>query len=293
MANKKKRNVYFYSYELKSIATGEETAFSSLKDVLTWANGIEYEAKKWTKSINPTHNLYINVLESRNHNSKHLGVVTSLREKERPDVVKIPTGTKRTNPKDLDEADEELTHFGILYTNHGTIVCIENNAKAVKPEVILHYFDTLYQRYLIEHNQPRISNTLSHKLARGNFLEILRDLERVKTIHISASTAILGNSFLSFNGRVPGNAKNVDIIVNADRNESLKDYSEEIYRHYSSSRNEIEKISIIGSNSEGCVKLDSIFSQKSSELNVSVDSDTGTVNTTEMLSKISNLLDNI
>lgn len=136
-------------------------------------------------------------------------------------------------------------------------------------------------------------NTITHKLAKGNFLEILKDFERVKTIHISASTNVLQNSFAKYNGRKHSKAKNVDIVVNASRNESLKEYSEDIYKYYSKNKDEIEKIVILGSNKDGSIKLDSIFSQKSSEIKVSTDSMTGVVNTTEMLSKIGSLLDNL
>ena len=136
-------------------------------------------------------------------------------------------------------------------------------------------------------------NTITHKLAKGNFLEILKDFERVKTIHISASTNVLQNSFAKYNGRKPSKAKNVDIVVNASRNESLKEYSEDIYKYYSKNKDEIEKIVILGSNKDGSIKLDSIFSQKSSEIKVSTDPMTGVVNTTEMLSKIGSLLDNL
>ena len=99
MSAPKKRNVYFFSYNLKNIDSGSEASFSQLKDVLNWASELDYPSRKWTKSVNPTHTLHLEVLQTKSDNNKQLGVIVSLKERERPDVVKIPTGKKKEKPK--------------------------------------------------------------------------------------------------------------------------------------------------------------------------------------------------
>lgn len=275
--NKKPRTITYFELSKKEIATGDEHSFQTLRDILNSAHAASHPQKLFELDEKK---VFLASLENRSGNLQ-VGFTVSLYTNYRPDVVEENTGSKRPNPKNNDEGDEEKTHFVVKYTSDKVYLLVENNSKAISPKKIPLYFNYLYKTF--NPNESRTYNLKYATLAVDNFEQVLERLTRAKTAEIIVEKPILGSQYMQMSNRTSTVKREIKVTVSAERKASIKDFSEDVYQLYSSG-GLVKKITIIGVDEDNSpIKIDTSFMEKKSYIYAEVNEDKGDLKTIDTL----------
>ena len=290
--DKKYRKISFFTLIKKS--NENNFAFFEINNLIKFIKGLKeqegkYELKKQKKACS---------LETITIDDTHkiiTGVFKSAERHYRPPLWDLTNNTERENPKKITEGDKEKTHFAIKITDEEVYFALEVNGRGITINDIIAYFNFFKEKYLKSIEEKQNFTICYYKVGKGNFLEELKKLNRVRIATVAFNKSILGSEALNFSNRTETLQDDIMLTLKAKRKQSIsKQLGVAIYNKYSGKNDIISKIRIEGNNEKDeRIILDTNFIEKIEYANVSLNLNTGEVQTQEMLSFLKSFLNNL
>ncbi|WOE69127.1 hypothetical protein RZR97_08395 [Hydrogenimonas thermophila] len=216
------------------------------------------------------------------------GYFISAKTQHRPPLIDEETLTRRENPKQLTEGEEERTHF-VMKIDQSTdeiILLLESRKVGITPLVIAKYIKKFLNNSNIEYRYSIIT--------RDNFIDELENLDQVKVCELFVEKEILGSEALNFSDINEQMQEEVSLTVKAKRYQSIKDKALEIARNViGGTEQRIRRIKVLGlDNNNNPVTLNTTAAQLDSYVRVNLDEETKIVDTDDILRRMREMLEN-
>jgi hypothetical protein len=244
-------------------------------------NTLEYIVKlsKKKRFYNLKDNKFCFIDSIRINNNVCEGFFKSARDKFRPNLINKLTGGERSNPKEKTEGDIEKTHFVIKIdeSENEVYLFLENNHTGISINSFVNYLQFFSKEYA---NKNNLGNRYSIKyliIARNNFLNELKKLERARIAELYVDKQILGNHFLNFSNRTVPVQHEIMLTVKAQKGEDIKNFAVDAYNTLTGKKAYgIKKIRIYGQDENGNKTLvDTSFMGQVDFISTKLDNDTG------------------
>ncbi len=282
-----KRKIGFYSLRiLNPKKDGKEVKPIILKhliDAILKLNKLER-----ILDVKRSNKFHLLTFHSNKYNFHNI-IFSSAKYYHRPPLIDKDTAGLRDNPKQLSEGELEHTHISLKYSSDEIILLLEERSVGISIGKIVFYFNQYFRKILNdEHNTYVIDYSI---IPKGNFLQELDKLKRVRFGQIYTDKLILGSEFLNFAKRTETVQENVQIIIKAKRGHSIKETIKIIARKFYAENEKISKIRIYGNSKEGNqVLLDTDIVKMIEYIDVDPDSSTGIVNSDEIFISLNSIL---
>ncbi|NBB31982.1 hypothetical protein [Cellulophaga sp. BC115SP] len=220
------------------------------------------------------------------------GLFKSARNEFKPNIINKQTGEERKNPKSLSEGDVHKTHFCIKIDSNEVYLLLESNYFGIHINNIIGYFAKFYKILLVSQGKStRLS--LNHLvIPQDDFFESLQTLEKTKIAEVYFDKQLLGSRALKFSNRTVSLKNEIKLTLTAQPHESIKEVAIDLFNNLNSEQggSDITKIRIYGNNPDGNpVVLDTTFMTRMDHVEVDLNTETGEVNSTQLLSGMSKI----
>lgn len=220
------------------------------------------------------------------------GLFKSARNEFRPNLINKRTGEERKNPKEITEGDVEKTHFAIKIDNNSKEVYffIEYNFHGVSLASAINYFGVFNDKYLASKELKKNYSVKHFVIPRNNFLTELEHISRTKLAEIHFDKQLLGSKALNFSNRLVSLKKDIKLVASASAKENITELAIDFYNVMNSVDSPISKVRIYGNDeNDNEVILDTSFMSKEEFVTVDINTETGEVNTTQLLNGLKNI----
>ncbi|MBL7976647.1 MAG: hypothetical protein JNJ85_17160 [Candidatus Kapabacteria bacterium] len=214
------------------------------------------------------------------------GLFKSARNEFRPNLINKRTGEERKNPKEITEGDVEKTHFAIKLDENSKEVYffIEYNFHGVSLTSAVNYFGIFNDKYLVSKELKKNYSVKHLVIPRNNFLTELEHISRTKLAEIYFDKQLLGSKALNFSNRMVSLKKDLKLVASASTQESITEVAIDFYNAMTRKDSPVSKVRIHGNDENNNeVILDTSFMSKEEFVKVDINSETGEVNTTQLL----------
>jgi len=215
------------------------------------------------------------------------GYFISAKINHKPPLIDKQTLSRRDNPKQDTEGEEERTHFAMKIdeSSNEIILLLESRNVGITENVILKYIKKLLYNNNIEYNYSI--------MARDEFLDELDELYQVKACDIFVQKQIIGSESLNFADISDNMQEELKIEIKAKRKKSIKDSAKEIAQKFLAGTEErIKRIKVFGlDNNKNPVIINTTEAQLDAFVNVELDEITKIVKSNDILPKMKNLLE--
>ena len=286
-----KRKIKFYSLRQKQVGRGHTYGVAeSLRDVLNYIDGLGLEEKAYTIERKTT---FISNVNYDQENDLYRIIFKSASSGYRSDLRDIRTLVGRTNPKNISEGEEEMTHAILKFESNDCLFLLETNGKGVGIKKIVNYFKYIYNNH--KHNLGEDLPNLLFKdwiVAHENLQEVLSSLNRVKTASVFVEKSVLGSDAFNFSERTQNVKDIIELKVSADYRKDIKAFAVETVNNFlAGTTTVVNKIRIEGTDENNANSIiDTELLQKMESLVVEVNNSTGEVSSVDILNKLENLL---
>lgn len=208
----------------------------------------------------------------------------------RTPLIDKETVDERENPKTLKEGESYKSHLLIKYVEGNAILLAEKFREGLGVKNLVLYLN----RHIRKYEQIR-GHKLAYKfsfeiIAKDNIEEVLENMTRVLNASVYVDKQLLGSEALNFSNRLETVQKNIIIEIRASRTESIKETAKDLLAKINGGERIIKKIRIKGKNfANNDVTIDTEFIEKAEYVEVQLDTDTGEVNTTYIMSQLINV----
>lgn len=220
------------------------------------------------------------------------GFFKSAKYNHSPDLINKVDASERTNPKDLQEGESELTHFVMKSRRNNIFLILEERKVGIPISQLVNYLDLFTGKYYQSQSLQKNFNITYTIVPKSNFYEELINLNRAYIVKIYTDKRMLGDDYLELTDRVESVQQDIEIEIKANRRANIKQVVLDWINNESIITNpEIRKIKVIGKNEEGNqIILDTEFMKKIESIEVDLNDETGIVNSENILSNLMNLL---
>ncbi|MFD2598215.1 hypothetical protein ACFSQ3_04555 [Sphingobacterium corticis] len=211
------------------------------------------------------------------------GFFKSARHSFRPSLIDSKTGLERKSPKTITEGEVEKTHFLIKITLDEVFLLVETNGHGISTNQIVEYIDRFTKKYVESIGKKKGYSIVFYKIAKDNFIDEVNALKRVKIAKVYFDKQLLGSDCLNFSNRRISLQRDVELTTRAKKQENIKETALDFFNAFSTDE-KISKVRVEGTNeSDGKVVIDTSFIEKISTESVSLNPTTGEVISTEII----------
>lgn len=190
------------------------------------------------------------------------------------------TVESRENPKTMSEGEQMKTHVLVKFKDGDAIIFLETGSNMLTCGNIVNYLNQAllsYNSQFREDDEQRLLGKFSFEMiARDDFQEILRGMDRVLCAEIFIDKSVLGSEVLNFSNTSEQVKENIMLTIKAERKKSIKNTLYDIIDKYNGAQSKIRRIRITGKNTAGNASIiDTDFIVKKEFIEVQQDPDTG------------------
>jgi len=302
--NNKLRKIAFFTLTKKILANKirEEIPLTEIEYLITYINNLKSKSRKYDlKEEIKACSLMSATIDKSNKNFTIItGIFKSAERHYRPPLWDSINDTERDNPKKFTEGEKEHTHFAIKITDNEVFFVLEINGKGITVNNIISYFEFFKEKYLesinknLDKDNKKQNFTIHYKkIGKDNFWEELNKLKRARVVTVTLDKSYLGSDGLKFSNRTITLQKNVTLTLKAERNKSASEFAVDIFNIFNrqKTKDSISNIRIEGKDENNMnTILDTSFMAKIESVNVSLNSNTGEVQTLGILSLLKSYL---
>lgn len=280
----KKRNISFNYIVFDKVDIPVAIA-DEIKKVLSYVMVLDKADRKL--DLSQTKFCILDSAELTDNETYHKLVFKSATHSYRAPLLDRQTVDERENPKTLQEGETLKTHFIIKYQDGDAILLAEKVHTGVAVLQLIMYLNMYKQEY-----EEEFEETLSYKFAyevviKDNLDEELERLSRVQSTSVFVDKQLLGSDALNFTERLDTVQESIVIEVKARRNKSIKDTTKDLLAKLNGGNRQVSKMRIKGKNeANNDVVIDTSFIEKKEYVEARLDSDTGEVNSIDLLNQI-------
>ncbi|MBQ4408446.1 MAG: hypothetical protein II852_15715 [Bacteroidales bacterium] len=215
------------------------------------------------------------------------GCFKSARHEFRPSLINKLTGNERENPKDFNEGDVEKTHFVVKIVDDGVFLLWECNVRGVSPQNFVNYLNNFKRKQMIDNNSEERFRIEKTDIVSEDFLTEIKKMSRTSLAEIYFDKRLLGGDALNFSNRTLTVKKDVMLSVKADLKESITNFAIDVWNKLNGSKSSITRIKVKGKDEDdNSVLLDTSFLRKTKSVRVEMDTDTGEIISTDILTSL-------
>lgn len=206
-----------------------------------------------------------------------------------PPLINRRTVAERPNPKGMDEGEIEKVHAVLRITQDDVILTMEKNRDGVSINNFITYLNDFKRKKEIDEGVEDSFHYSAAIIAKDNFLNILRNMERVSVAEVYYDKSILGGQYLNISNRTLGIRNSVVVSVKPLWGDSLKEFAIDAFNKFNGARqqNPIQKLHVEGKNQlGGDVILNTDFIEKRDTIDVEYNLNTGETNTRDTFRKL-------
>lgn len=274
----------------------KELPFFLIGDVLEYISSFKEKDKK-KKFYDLRDNKFcfidfVNKTELNDTDVAYTGVFKSARSDYRPNLINKRTGNERTNPKERSEGDIEKTHFLVKISkiNNEVYLFLEKNFMGISSTVFVNYVTQFTSAYLNSIDQMRNFHILKTDIMMNNFLTEVERLTRTTLAEIYFDKQLLGSDALNFSNRTVSLRKDIMLTAKASPKESITEVGIDFWNKMQHKDSLISRVRVKGvDENNNSILLDTSLLCKQEFVSVDLDSETGEVNTTQLLSRLQNM----
>lgn len=281
---KKKRKIGFYYLTLNSSDFNIQDVFVKLIDTI-----ISNDKAERKENLNGDKFCLLDYFKKFTANNRCHLVFKSATHSFRPPLLDSETATERDNPKRLQEGERHKTHIISKAINGDLILIVEKGKDTLNMNQIVSY---------LNHFLPLLDLDVHLRfgyeiIAKDNFLEEVKNLNRVLCADVFVDKQLLGSQSLNYSERLNSVQHEVSINVKANIRDSIVDFVYDLYSKFNGGSNSIRRIRIVGKNHENNeVKINTDFIERQEYVLVQFDKDTGEILSNEMLIEMDTVLHN-
>lgn len=283
---RKKRKIGFY-YLILSVNANNVEIKDVLNPLLAHISKLNKVDKK--KNISEKKFGLLDSINSNRHRTNHKLLFKSATHSFRPPLIDKTTVLERVNPKTINEGETQKTHLIIRYINGEAIVALEKYGAGMSIKQLVEY---------LNHFASQIDDDGNFRFAfetilKDDFLEEVNELSRVVSADIFVEKQILGGDALNFSERINTVQHEVVVSVKAKRQDSIKDFTRDIYAVFNGGAQSVNKIRLIGRNNENnIVSVNTDLIERQEYVTTSSDDNTGEIITNELFVELETVLHN-
>lgn len=301
MKTRKDVKVLFYQLFMKKWKRGEKEnsalhPFLELGDIISYVKKLSRLKKFY--DMNNGKFFFLETVEIVEVDSDVIfkGFFKSARNEFRPNLINKKTGEERPNPKQLTEGDIEKTHFvfKIAKERDEVYLLLEFNFHGVTCSNIIEYFTSFYRNYLSSINKSQNFTIKSAFLPGNDFFDGLQQLTRTKIAEVHFDKQLLGSKALNFSNRTVSLKQDLKLVAKAETGENIKEVAIDFFNAFKRKESSITKVRIFGNDeNNNDVILDTSKIIKIEFVKVDLNSETGEVMTSQMLSGLVAISENL
>lgn len=283
-----KRKIGYYSLSFVHLETEEILNGDGLKDyfkqLLNEINEKTFEEKKITIT---TSNKFYYLADF--FGTEYINIrFEAAKVGHRPYLVDEETGEKRDNPKGLHEGEAEISHLSAKFNDDEIVVVLEERIVGVTIKQVAAYFNKFISRSLSD-TQYRVDYAF---IPYEDFLEQLQSLKRLVAGHIILNKEHLGSEFLNMiQLEDPSVREPIEISFKPPISRTIRKNVIESLYSITGIGKKINRIRIEGvSYDDSKVKLDTDSFKLIEHIDVTVNEDTGIVDSQDMFDHLSTSL---
>ena len=186
------RKVFLYDIQYHFRGAENNEAFPYVLQLFTkmqeQIENLEYNNSKdnrWygIETINITNNNEIEV------------VLISCKYNYKPNLINVEERTERPSPKTDMEGDKEKTHLLIK----GTTIAYEQKRNGTSISIFSKFMSNVWKEIKSQYSANNTSIVLQ-QVIDNNFLEIIRNANKIKNVKFSVNSTLLGSDYFNFSG---------------------------------------------------------------------------------------------
>ena len=301
MDDNKTRKIVFFSitkkmWENNAEGLKGEFPFFEIKELIAFINKLKKTERKFELKGHKTCSLISATIKDADNATIITGIFKSAQWLYRPPLWDTQTDEERPSPKKITEGEKEKTHFAIKITEEEVFLVLEINGNGITINHIISYLMFFNREYLKSIKKKQSFTIYYAKVGRGDFLQVLERLNRTRIVEVHFNKSLLGGDGLKFSSRTHSVQRDVVLTLKAEKRQSVTETAVDIFNKFNGQTIEesISKIRVQGKDEDNeDTILDTSFMEKIEFANVSLNSTTGEVQTTEMLSFLKSYLNNL
>ena len=222
----------------------------------------------------------------------YYGIFKSARSEFRPNLINRRTGNERQNPKEKSEGDIEKTHFLVKISrkDNDVYLFLEKNYWGVSPTIFVNYLTRFTQEYLSQNEEKKNFSIYRTDIMMNNFLTEVERLSRTSLAEVFFDKKLLGSDALNFSNRTVSLRKDLILTAKATAKESITEVCIDFWNKMQQKDSLISRVRIKGvDENKNAVLLDTSLFCKQEFITVDINSETGEVNSTQLLSKLKDM----
>lgn len=219
-------------------------------------------------------------------------VFHSAKYNHRPPLLDTEKATLRSNPKRPQEGEAEASHICIGYSKTEAYCVCEERQVGITIGQVCDYLDYFYKQLYPKGNRYLFEHAV---IVKNDFLEALNSCKRISVATVTRDLKIkkVEDDMYDLTGRK--NHKEIQeeysIVLRAKRKSSLVDTVKSLYRNMGKSELGITKLTVAGRGQTGApIMFNTDLVRAVERLEVSLNEETGTVNSAEMFERMRNLV---
>ncbi len=229
---------------------------------------------------------YSNKLSIKN-DTIYVGFFKSARHEFRPNLINKLTGVERDNPKELNEGDVEKTHFLIKITSSDVFLLLERNRGGISSQNFLNYIKEFKRKQLRDDGLEDKFRLEISDIASSDFMTEIKRMSRTSCAEVFIDKQLLGDEALNFSNRIVPIKKEVMLTLKAKPKECIKNVAVDMWNIFNCSKSKISRIRVRGrDDNDNSILLDTSFLCKAKSVHVDINSETGEINTAQLLSEL-------
>jgi len=271
-----------------------EFPFLEIKELIAFISKLNKKERKYELKGHKTCSLVsATIKEVENTDIIITGIFKSAQYLYRPPLWDTQTDEERPSPKKLSEGEKEKTHFAIKITKEEIFLVLEINGNGVTINNVINYLSDFNRKYLKSIRKKQSFTIRFAKVGKGDFLQELERLNRTKIVEVYFNKSLIGSDGLKFSNRTLSLQRDVVLTLKAEKKQSITEAGIDIFNKFNQQeiKDSISKIRVQGKDEDNEETiLDTSFMEKIEFANVSLNSTTGEVQTTEMFSYLKSFL---
>lgn len=290
--SRQNRKVGFYEIALKNITGDFDQDPKILIDALKYGNTLSLKDRiidndKIFKAYNLENvtvdgNLLMLVMNTGKYN--HI-----------PPLINMKNGLKRGNPKEIEEAEQELTHIGLKFFDEFVSCIFEERRVGIHIKAFVGYLEILLTKYCNSKNIKYDYKFEFSIITKKDFKKELKELKKISEVNVTTDKKIIGDEFLNFSDRTEEISDAVKLVVKAKRAFSIQNFAENMWDKMNKNKdNLIYKLEVSGLNENGTrLWIKSDLMRRIEYVEVQVDVATGIVKSDSIFFHYKNILTNL
>ena len=225
-------------------------------DFKSWFNNLSDEEKIFNLNENKFTSLdYLNIIPAREittYNKAYFGMMSTGNYGSRRNLKSSLDNSKRSNPKKIEEGEEQENYFLLAFNSSGDIdLILQNAGRGIKTLHLKNYLDKYFNKYLSSKDIEK-----EFKLIEGDVIStpdiMINRLDRIIKTKIYIDKSILDKDELDLTQRTLQAREDLVIDVRASRGKDIRDLLQDL-RQKMVHNSKVNKLWIEGKDNNGNV----------------------------------------